>query len=476
MLLTEKAENGLTQAGALLWRLDRTLPEHVLWVNPEVPLELAPTLERDRRMYAVAVKRAEQRQVMVLHPWLDENKRTTYEAYLNELEAYGLSRVMDRWRDLKRRPVHFFVIENHPNTSGEPGGVWSDYFRAGELVWICKRGEAYIVQHPDSGEEDLEKTFGIQGRTFWLEKWLNTYWETKIGFYVGVEAGEPNEPRVWAALGPQAPWSAVCAVQHLCNIVHNQAFRDVVSKIDECQALPGQYRLYLDHTSGEWHMRFRETEILLKRDRVWRYVQHLFRNPGTTFTCHQLSELYRASPTPNPGGDGTTVRGQGQRSPYVDASGIGGKQRLPSPQASIRALEKLENLKAFLELRVEEDRRSAGEAQRSDLKQKIADLLKSYPEFGQGQLEDPDEWMKRLQRLGAALDRTAKPPNVSGSRRRGTYESEDDATDRVNKCIRREINRQNRISEYLRSVLKDGHGEWTYIGTEQWEDSPSSGR
>ena len=226
MLLTEAAGDGLTQAGALLWRIEPSLAEHVLWVNPEVPTELAPTLQRDRRMYAVAVKESEQRQVMVLHPWLDEIKHTSYESYLTDLEAYGLSHVMDKWRSLKRPSVNYFVIENNPGVPAEPGGVWMDFFRAGHLVWIRRRGDSYILEHPETGQEDLERVFGVSGKTFWMDKWLTRYWEKRDRILRWGWKLQAKKIRAYkAAFLAQVPSrSALSAIQQLCGIVHHPTF------------------------------------------------------------------------------------------------------------------------------------------------------------------------------------------------------------------------------------------------------------
>ena len=97
----------------------------------------------------------------------------------------------------------------------------------------------------------------------------------------------------------------------------------------------------------------------------------------------------------------------------------------------------------------------------------IKSIYDNNPDFRQDKLEDDTVWSDRMARLGKSLVRIARPDNNNIS-----YEAEYDATDRVNKAIRREIAQQEAefpaLGQYLRRSLKDDHGHWTYTGQEEW--------
>jgi hypothetical protein len=209
-------------------------------------------------------------------------------------------------------------------------------------------------------------------------------------------------------------------------------------------------------------MMYRTSVIPLKRKAAWPYVQELFRQPGTTFNCYQLDKVTRQP---------QEVRGN---TAWAEVTGVGGKQRLPSPKASIRAHNKSEALTRFFDLLAQQHRRANGPAGNprsgQDLDNEIDVIYEEYSDFRQKSSESGDEWAQRLKRMQKRLQEAACPDNNTD------YDLEDDPTDRVSKAIRREIELQieevPQLGQYLKQVLKDDHGEWSYIGLEKWDLSP----
>jgi hypothetical protein len=424
-------------------------------------------------MFAAAAKERWQKQVMALHPWLDEAKHISYDAYLHDLDAYGLSHVMDVWNTSDERPrTHFFVIDNRRTGDRTPGGPWKDLFDSARLVWIYRGNNGYFIQHSATGEEDLERVFGVADKQFWFRKWLSGDWLDRVGYYLGIE-GNAHDPRIWAAFGPEAPFVALGAVQSLCDVFHTAAFRAATARIEECRT-SAEYRLY--QRGKHWFLIFDGGPPIRVRGAAWPYFAHLFRNPGRTVLSRDLGQINhpwrpdrrrnrRTAQVPPVVENGVHIQGSGQlRYSVSEASG--------SSAETEKQVDETRKLYAALDRCLQ-----LGETKDISGKKELASLLATHAELKpQGESETPERWLKRLgtmrDLIKQQLDEGAEEQGTAGSQRFESPQSKQ-ARDRVNHAIERalatmdtDINSQ--VAGYMRDHIKKDGGGWRYGGRETW--------
>jgi hypothetical protein len=431
-------------------------------------------------MYAVASKLKDQDEVMTLHPWLSGGA-TTYDSYLAEHRAYGLSRVMDRWKDHKTAKTHFFVIASKPS-SDVIGGPWKDFYEAGSLAWIFLRDRKFIIRHRDTKEIDLDSTFGTDGRKFWFRGFINWEWSDQVGYYVGIE-GNDHDPRIWAAFGPDAPRDALMGAFALCSVISGASFRAVTSRITECQNHSGEYRLW--KANGVWFLIYNGTAPIRADTAGWPYLAHLLRYPNKSFSSVDLGLMDRLPDTEMPNYQA--------KSEFTELPEEGLHRKKSSHKTQSSASREAEAMWGivfdYLQLiakreHLREEASSAnGEIavlKREELNE-IEVELKSSAYSGIEWLpgESEEKHVDRLQKLvGSRSSQTGQLSRVNKSTQTEEVEPLEikRARERAKTAIEREIIIQQRdhpvIGEYLKKNVIPGYGTWKFVGKEDWKFTP----
>ncbi len=276
-----------SHAGAFLYRQNPELPTRVAWVNVEVPSQIAPGIDnRYQRMYPIAIQSAEKDYVLDLHPWVVNGTDTLGP------NSLALSQVMDRWKEEHSTRALYFVIDLNEKRDLKSDALWTHFYDQGFMVHIAKENGRFVLRHRDVGEVDLLAKYG-PGKRFWIENWLTFQWHGRVGYYVGIEAASGEMSRIWAALGPDAPLSAVTTIQTLCYIVHYPQFISCVETIPGARAVRRSRHLFVD-SGGRWHLEFDGVSQGLPGKTPWVYVDFLLHNSGKLFTEQELFQLQGA--------------------------------------------------------------------------------------------------------------------------------------------------------------------------------------
>jgi hypothetical protein len=418
-------------------------------------------------MYAVASKSKDQKEVMVLHPWLSGGT-TTYDSYLAERDAYGLSRVMDRWKRQKAAKTHFFVIATN-SVSNVIGGPWEDFFKAGSLAWIYERKKKYIIKHKDTEEIDLDSTFG-DGKKFWFKGFIGWEWSEAVGYYVGIE-GNDHDPRIWAAFGPNAPRDAMMGIFALCSVISGASFRAVTSKIPECQNHSGEFRLWKQNEDKFWNLIFNGSDPICVDTAEWPYLATLLRYPNRSFSAVDLGLMDRLPDTEMPNFQAKSEFAElpeedfnRKKSSNNMLSSVSREERAmwDTIEEYLQLLNKRKYLKEKMVNAKEDDVASIIE----DLKNIKAKLeSSSYRGIEWRQGESEVEHVFRLEKILHSRDsRESDIPEIKRARQR--------ATAAISREIDMQLDSHPFLGNYLKTNVIPSRGHWTFVGKEDWKFTP----
>jgi hypothetical protein len=462
-----------SHAGAYLYRQNSEVPKHVAWVNIEVPPHLAVGVSnRYERMYPVATQVEDQNDVLDLHPWVTSGIDTLGPRSLT------LSQIMDHWKSDVESNAHYFVIDLNGDCKLERDDLWSHYFDHGYMVYIFKENGRFLLRHVTLGSVDLLETYGADKR-FWIENWLSLRWHGRVGYYVGIEAVTQGMTRIWAALSPDAPLSALANIQGLCHIVH---FPECVSAIER---IPGatdtrlKRRLYIDH-GGSWHVEYRGQPLALPGDVAWIYVHYLLYHSAKFFTEQELYQERGRPLTTNPDesnrvefersrSGGLRSTGGGVSQQEIAAVGLhstGGVSSKSRPYSN-RLIEEVRKFLRYADLyetlgRLEKSGEGVvGHREKEEKRlvtEEIQDLLRENPSF-----EGKEEGKARQKMINALLAKANREVTHDG----GEVGSVAKALQRVR--TDKNANPDKEFREYLRERLTHAGDSWMHLG-DNWDE------
>jgi len=415
-------------------------------------------------MYPIAIQSAEEDDVLDLHPWVVNGTDTLGP------NSLALSQVMDAWKEEHSTRAFYFVIDLNGNRDLRSDALWPHFYDQGFMVHIVKANGKFVLRHRDVGDVDLLAKYG-PGKRFWIENWLTYLWHGRLGYYVGIEADSGEMSRIWAALGPDAPLSALTTIQSLCYIVHYPQFISSVERIPGARGIRRKRRLFVD-AGGLWHVEFDGVSQGLPGKTPWLYVNFLLHNSGNLFTEQELLNLQggqlvdasealeKVALERGRGGALRPLRGGVSQRDLADAglhvvTGPNVKERQARPEldeegrAYIRYLDLVDRVV---------DLEKAGDVETTRrTKAEISSLAQRYTKFA-----GTEAGAARQKMVNAYLAKITRPRTSSG----GEVASVAKALQRVRS--HRKHNPNDRFREYLRSKLVHWGDSWMHAGV-NWD-------